>query len=61
MKSKTQERSFLGILFKCCQTYGRIYKNRDGTAYVGRCPRCGREVRVRIGADGTSQRFFVAS
>ena len=53
-----QRRKFLGIWFDCCGTYGRIYKNADGTAYVGRCPRCLRSVRVRVGGEGTEQRFF---
>ncbi|MHC4480231.1 MAG: hypothetical protein ACYS8K_04630 [Planctomycetota bacterium] len=51
---------FLGIRFQCCRTYGRIYRSSGGTAYEGRCPRCGMKVRVPIGPDGTDQRFFVA-
>jgi hypothetical protein len=51
---------FLGIRFECCRTYGRIYKNRDGTAYEGRCPSCGMKVRVRIASHGTDRRFFLA-
>ena len=55
------KRSFLGIWFDCCHTYGRLYKNKAGTAYVGRCPRCLRSVTVRIGGEGTSRRFFRGS
>ena len=51
---------FLGVLFECCHTYRRIYKNRAGTAYEGRCPRCGLSVRVPIGPGGTSRRQFRA-
>ncbi|RME69111.1 MAG: hypothetical protein D6781_09330 [Verrucomicrobia bacterium] len=54
-------RRFLGVHFVDCRAYGRLYLNGDGTAYVGRCPRCGAPVRVAVGAHGTSQRFFLAS
>ena len=53
-------RRFLSIWFRCCHTYGRIYPNREETAYVGRCPRCGAQVQARIGPDGTSRRIFEA-
>lgn len=53
-------RPFLGVFFARCNTYGRLYRNAEGTAYEGRCPRCGTFFRVRIGAEGTSSRFFRA-
>lgn len=55
------KRPFLGIWFECCHVYGRIYKNKDGTAYTGRCPKCLRSVRVRVGGEGTNRRFFRGS
>lgn len=53
-------KSFLGIMFNCCSVYGRIYKNKEGTAYVGRCPKCMRTIKVDVGEGGTNKRFFSA-
>lgn len=54
-------RAFLGVHFTTCAVYGRLYKNSDGTAYEGRCPRCGFFYRVRIGPDGSRTRTCQAS
>lgn len=51
---------WLGIWFRCCHTYGRLYKDAAGRMYVGRCPRCGAEVRARVGQGGTNRRLFEA-
>jgi len=51
-------RKWLSISFQCCSTYGRIYMQPDGSAYSGFCPKCGQPVRARVGAGGTSCRFF---
>ena len=53
-------RPYLGVQFDCCNVYTRVYRNAEGTAYAGRCPRCGRELIVPIGPDGTDTRFFRA-
>ncbi len=51
-------RPFLGIHYVNCGTYGRIYRNKEGTAYVGHCPKCMHALKVRIGPQGTGHRFF---
>ncbi len=54
------KRQFIGIMFNCCNVYARIYKNIEGTAYIGRCPKCMRTVKVSVGQGGTDRRFFNA-
>jgi hypothetical protein len=55
-----QGKPWLAVWFRCCHTYGRIYRNQAGTLYEGPCPRCGSTVRAVIGPGGTSRRFFEA-
>lgn len=55
------QRKFIGVWFECCHTYGRLYKNKKGTLYVGRCPKCLRPINVPINSDSeraTNRRFF---
>jgi hypothetical protein len=49
---------WLGLHFRCSGAYGRAYRNPAGTAYVGRCPSCGKTVRFTVGEGGTSERMF---
>jgi len=55
-----KKRPFLGMYFKCCHVYSRIYLNRAGTAFVGWCPRCAARVEVRVSPTGSKERFFTA-
>lgn len=54
------DRPYVGILFECCGVYARVYRDPKAREYRGRCPRCLRTVRLRVGAEGTSQRLFRA-
>lgn len=55
------ERPYIGVIFKCCHIYSRVYLNKKGTAYVGWCPKCAAQLRIRVSPDGTNDRFFEAS
>jgi len=60
-KENTSKRKFIGVWFECCHAYGRLYKNKEGTLYRGRCPKCLRSVQVPINSSSekaTSRRFF---
>ena len=53
------KRPFLSVHFACCGVYQRVYRDADGKAYRGRCPRCARAVTFAVGEGGTSARSFV--
>ncbi len=53
-------KKFLGVMFECCNVYRRIYLNKDGNAYEGRCPKCFAEVKAMIGPGGSTKRMFRA-
>jgi hypothetical protein len=60
-KPQGEKRKFLGVWFECCHAYGRLYKNKAGTKYIGRCPKCLRSLSVEINANSekaTNRRFF---
>jgi len=46
--------------FKCCHVYSRIYVNRDGTAFVGRCPRRAGKATIRVSPTGSKPCVFTA-
>jgi hypothetical protein len=57
--STASAKPFVGVHFKCCGVYQRIYRSADGKRYEGRCPRCARQVRFLVGQGGTDDRYFV--
>ncbi len=58
MGEKREQKPYIGVLFKCCKTYSRIYLNAQGTAFVGWCPKCASQLRVKVSPDGSTARFF---
>ncbi|PWB70218.1 hypothetical protein C3F09_09390 [candidate division GN15 bacterium] len=59
-EERRPSRPFIGILFRCCHVYARIYLNASGTAFVGWCPRCARKAEVKVSPQGAETRFFEA-
>ena len=63
-ENKPAKRKYIGVWFECCHAYGRLYQNKEGTCYRGRCPKCLRSVRVPIDSNNksaTDRRFFRGS
>jgi hypothetical protein len=55
-----KKRPFIGIHFKCCHVYSRIYLNKAKTAFVGWCPKCAAKAEIRVSPTGSKSRFFLA-
>lgn len=55
-----QGRPWIAVRWQCCSAYSRIYRNRAGSAYEGRCPKCGTSAKATVGPGGTNNRFFNA-
>ncbi len=53
-------RPSVGIYFKCCRVYSRISLNKQGTAFVGWCPRCAAKIEMKVSPTGSTDRFFFA-
>lgn len=56
----TKSRPFIGMLFRCCNVYARLYLNKGGTAYVGFCPKCAKKVAIHVAPGGSKSRFWSA-
>ena len=59
--TKKTPRPFVGIMFKCCKVYSRIYLNKNRDAFIGWCPKCGKKVTLKISPDGVDSQFFEVS
>jgi len=60
MNLNPEIKKYIGVLFECCQVYRRIYKDEKKQAYIGRCPKCARQISLKIGPGETDCRFFKA-
>lgn len=59
-KPDRSPRPYIGVLFKCCNAYARIYLNRDKTRFAGHCPKCATKVQVKVAPGGSKSRFWVS-
>ena len=57
---KEGRRPYIGIYFRCCGVYQRIYKKSGQESYKGFCPHCLRKVVVPVSPHGTEERIFEA-
>ncbi len=57
-KSDNKSRPYIGILFKCCNVYARIYLDRNGTAFRGNCPKCFRPMSIAVRKGGSKSKFW---
>ncbi len=53
-----QKRPFIGLRWECCGRYTRVFRHVDESHYQGRCPGCGKSVRIEVAPGGTESRFF---
>jgi hypothetical protein len=56
--TETKGRPFISVHFACCNVYIRIYRDAEGKAYQGHCPRCAKKVHFAVGQGGTDCRVF---
>jgi len=59
-QSAASSKTFIGIHFIGCNTYVRLYPNAGRTHFEGRCTKCGKTMKLRIGNEGHNDRFFQA-
>jgi hypothetical protein len=61
LKSRnTSKRPHIGVIFKCCRIYYRIYLNKKGDAFIGWCPKCASKMEVKVSPTGSESIFFSA-
>jgi len=53
-----KKKPYVGMHYKCCKIYQRIYLNRRKTAFVGYCPKCTIKVELKVDPSGAKSKFF---
>lgn len=60
-ETSARARPSIGMLWKCCNVYSRVYLNHAQTHFAGNCPRCGARMRIAaVPADHTDTGFWTA-
>jgi phage terminase large subunit GpA-like protein len=54
------KRPYVGMHFKCCNVYARIYLDAKQMHFRGGCPRCGRQVQLKATPSGSKANFWEA-
>ncbi|HOE65483.1 MAG TPA: hypothetical protein PLO62_03065 [Candidatus Hydrogenedentes bacterium] len=60
MNSDRKPRPYIGVHFKCCNVYIRVYLDRFGRTFSGHCPKCMRRIEIKVGPGGSASRFWTA-
>lgn len=58
--TKRNPRPHVGVHFRCCNVYARVYLNARGDAFVGWCPRCVAKLEMKVDPEGSANQFFGA-
>lgn len=57
---KGKNKPFIGMTFKCCNVYSRIYLNSKATSFTGFCPKCRAMTEIKVSPMGSNTKFFTA-
>jgi len=58
--AERHKKSYVSIEFVCCNVFARVYINDRQDAYEGRCPKCLKPLKLKVGPGGTDSRTFKA-
>jgi len=58
-EASRETRPFVGVTFRCCRVYMRVYPQGIG-AQIVHCPKCGGGLEIEFTADGKPKTFFEA-